>query len=302
MGLKRRQNIYYIVVIFTMTFIMTLGSWWLYLIFKLSLKLSELNLSAIDGNLISMVKWEGLTFIVLLTLLMFTLLYLYIQDSKKAKTLQVFFSSLTHELKTPLASMRLQAEVIEDQVSSLDIDKDQKEKVFRYIKRLVQDNHRLEDQLENHLQLSRIEQNANLNIRPINLFDFITNEYKSFQEHFDAKINIPTNVEIMADDFALRTIFRNLFKNSLDHSKAESLEVILGWDINEYKLVYQDNIGVFNGDTTQLGNLFYKFNSPNGSGLGLYIIRMLLKAMNGELKIINTNGLIFYLSFQRGEQ
>ena len=194
-----------------MTFIMTLGSWWLYLIFKLSLKLSELNLSAIDGNLISMVKWEGLTFIVLLTLLMFTLLYLYIQDSKKAKTLQVFFSSLTHELKTPLASMRLQAEVIEEKVSSLDIDKDQKEKVFRYIKRLVQDNHRLEDQLENHLQLSRIEQNANLNIRPINLFEFITNEYKSFQEHFDAKINIPTNVEIMADDFALRTIFRNLF-------------------------------------------------------------------------------------------
>ena len=85
-----------------------LGSWWLYLVFKLANKLETLNHPLLEGNLVKMIKLEGLTFFIFLSILTVTLLYIYIQDHKKTISLQAFFSSLTHELKTPLASIKLQ--------------------------------------------------------------------------------------------------------------------------------------------------------------------------------------------------
>ena len=103
MGLKSHKLLIYLSVIW-LGVIMVLGLWWLFLLLEIS--------GELDRNLIRMVVWEGMAFLLLLFFISATLCYFYLQNLKKGRSLASFFAALTHELKTPLASIRLQAEVI----------------------------------------------------------------------------------------------------------------------------------------------------------------------------------------------
>jgi len=276
-----------------------LGGWWLYLVFKLANKLSVLNHPSIEGNLIRMIQWEGLTFFIFLLVLTITFLYIYIQDYNKTKSLQAFFASLTHELKTPLASMKLQSQVITDLVDNLG-EHDFKVKLQKYTKRLSDDSLRLEDQLDNHLQLSRLERNAPLNLREIQIGDFIKQEVKRYEDLVTIEIREENpDIKIKADDFALQTIFRNLIENSITHVKNSPVTIVceIIQDDDFIKIEYSDNGAAFTGLTSKLGELFYKHNSPKGSGIGLYLMNTLTKKMHGQMKITSHPNLVFSFHF-----
>jgi len=303
MVIDKTRKYFYFIILALVSFILTLGFWWLYLIFKLSIKLSDLQHPAIEGNLINMVKWEGLTFFVLLIALSFFLLYLYLQDFKKTKSIQAFFSSLTHELKTPLASMKLQAEVMNDFIEDLDEKDLIKNKLKKYSERLLVDNKKLETQLDNHLQLARIERGANINEREISLFQFLTNLVQEYQnEATITLVNIDNNFNVAADDFALKTVFKNLIENSIKHVKLSTIEIKIEVTNNDSRfisLLYTDNGEGFLGNRENLGTLFYKFNSPQGSGIGLYIVKNLIESMRGRFLIVNTTPLEFQIDLKR---
>jgi len=280
-----------------------LGGWWLFLVSKLANKLMALNHPSIQGNLVSMIKWEGLTFLIFLLVLTITFLYIYLQDYRKTKSLQAFFASLTHELKTPLASMKLQSQVITDIVKDLD-HSDLKEKLEKYTKRLGDDSLRLEDQLDNHLQLSRLERNAALNLREIQIVDFIQKEARRYKDLVQINIQEDSKgVTIKADDFALQTIFRNLIENSITHVGPGPVEIfcVISND-HEVKISYRDNGAAFTGDTSKLGELFYKHNSPKGSGIGIYLIKKLTRRMNARLEINACPNLEFTFTFPLNDQ
>jgi signal transduction histidine kinase len=169
MELNKTRRWIYILTALLILLILTLGVWWLYLVIKLSGALSTVDAAHAANHLkfMSIVKWEGLTFFVLLASITLALIYFYIQDSKKTKSIQAFFASLTHELKTPLASIRLQGEVIE----TLSGDNKRLEELT---KRLIEDTKRLEGELEKSLQLSRIERDGVLNAQKLELREFLT--------------------------------------------------------------------------------------------------------------------------------
>lgn len=305
MELNKTKPGYYIIISISALMVFLLGSWWLFLVFKLANKLQDLHHPILEGNLINMIKWEGLTFFILLAVLTFTLLYVYLQDFKKTKSMQSFFASLTHELKTPLASIKLQSQVLADHIDDLELKSEQKEKLAKYTDRLINDGLRLEDQLDNHLQLSRVERGAPLNLRSINLSNFFQAERKRYTDQVEIDFHsIPTNLEVMADDFALQTIFRNLIENTLKHVKSSSKKISITQDkLNKNIIQYQDNGALFNGEVHLLGKLFYKHNSPQGSGIGLHLVHKLMLQMNGDLKITNEEGLKFHLKFkEQGDQ
>lgn len=299
---KTKKGIYLFISAVT-TMVLLLGSWWLYLVFKLSTKLEALNHSHLEGNLLRMVKYEGFAFGVLLLTLMSTLLYIYFQDYKKTKSLQGFFSSLTHELKTPLASMKLQSQVLTDHIHDLNLTAAEKANLLKYTNRLINDNTRLEDQLDNHLQLSRVKRGAALNLRSINLKHFMQTETKRYSKEimFDLQ-EIPEIFYIMVDDFALKTVFRNLIENSLIHTGKDPVQIKIAPSKESQDLIiYSDNGPKFDGDIDSLGKLFYKHNSPKGSGIGIYLIKKLMKSMNGECVVNANENLVFYLRFVPGK-
>jgi signal transduction histidine kinase len=271
--------------------ILALGTWWLYLINKLSTISNQEHLPTPE-RLNKMVIWEGGTFVILLLLISATLLFYYLKDQAKTKALQAFFAGLTHELKTPLASIRLQADVISNLANNSD-----SEKLVILTDRMVEDTQKLEIQMDKILQLSRIEQGGLLNPVPVNPQLFLNDIVKEWSHVLCIKISNPEEIEnISADEFALELIFKNLLENTVNHSNCKDVVIDLSRSEELVIIDYKD-CGVFEGDINKLATLFYKFNSSKGSGIGLYLCKKLMERMGGELKILNAPELTFQLTF-----
>lgn len=301
MVINRTRNWFYALTLLWVLLLLGLGSWWLYLVFKLHTTLAELNLPQLGGpkSFLNMLRWEGTFFFILLLLLGASLFYMYFRDMKKSKAMQAFFASLSHELKTPLASMRLQAEVIKDLIEDETHSHDQ---LADLTKRLIEDTHKLEGELEKSLQLSRIEQDGSLTLVPVSIERYLK-RYQQRLENITLDLNIASDAkEVMADELALNVIFRNLFENTKRHNPQSSKVLIQVTRRGPMVEIIYDDLGKqFNGSIDRLGELFYKFNSTKGSGIGLYLIKNLVKKMGGHFNIQNDPRLVFHFLFKAGE-
>jgi len=302
MELNKTKNWFYLGVGLATSFILVLGAWWLYLVFKLAAKLNSAEIPNLEGNLISMVKWEGFTFFILLIGLGSALLYFFFQDHKKTNSLHSFFASLTHELKTPLASIRLQTQVMDENINELNVTDEEKDKIKKYSSRLLQDTIRLEDQLDKHLQLSRLEKDQYLQREELNIKSFILREYSKLSLEAP-KLESLEGATIYANPFTVSLILKNLIENTLRHNPTSTVAVF-SYSENQKltTLTYNDNGIPFIGDLSKLGQLFYKFNSPKGSGIGLYLIKRLMKKNGGKFSIKAAPNLVFKLTFKKESQ
>ena len=275
-----------------------IGTWWLYLVFKLHSMISDLNLPQLgsESKFLNMMRWEGTFFFIFLLLLGASLFVMYFRDLRKSKAMQSFFSSLSHELKTPLASMRLQAEVIKDLIEDETHSHDQ---LASLTKRLIEDTDKLESELEKSLQLSRIEQDGNLTLTPVSLEKYLR-RHQNRLDGMKLELNFGEGAtEVMADELALNMIIRNLIENTLRHnSQTKNITVSSVLQGQHVLVTYDDNGKKFSGPVEKLGELFYKFESSKGSGIGLYLIKSLMKKMRGNFIVKNDERLRFQLVFE----
>ncbi len=276
-----------------------IGSWWLYLVFKLHSMISDLNLPQLgsESRFLNMMRWEGSFFFIFLLLLGASLFVMYFRDLRKSKAMQSFFSSLSHELKTPLASMRLQAEVIKDLIEDETHSHNQ---LSALTKRLIEDTDKLESELEKSLQLSRIEQDGNLTLTPVSLEKYLRRHERRLEgRELELDLQGP---EVMADELALNMIFRNLFENTLRHNPStKKIKVSSVLEGPNVIVTYDDHGSRFKGPAEKLGELFYKFDSSKGSGIGLYLIKNLMKKMRGSFEVSNNERLRFVMCFESPE-
>ncbi|MFZ4713495.1 MAG: sensor histidine kinase [Bacteriovoracaceae bacterium] len=277
-----------------MTTILALGVWWLFLLVKFSTILNASNQLPSGVNFVRLVKYEGGSFLLLLILISSTLIYLYFQELKQTNSVRAFFASLTHELKTPLASMRLQAEVMHDLIENNMLDS-----VHDYAHRLIDDGKRLELEMDKILHLSRVQRGGRLNITAIDLSRYGKNllqkNYPELKVHW---AGAEDEKSILADDFALSLVLRNLVDNSIKHCSTPNITFQLEEHAKGIRLIYSDG-GVFTGKIKKLGTLFYKHNSPKGSGIGLYLIKELMRQMHGEFSVTNGSPLTLVLDFKK---
>lgn len=272
--------------------LLLIGGWWIYLIFNFENILAHTDRLRVT----KMIVWEGGSFLVLLLLLSVSLLILYLKDQRKTKSLQAFFASLTHELKTPLASIRLQGEVINEILSAKNDST-----LNKLSARLIEDTGKLETQMDKILQLSRIERGGELNLTSLKIIPYLKNLSKKWANGLSIEIesNDP-EAAIVADEFALELMIKNLFENTRIHTNSEKVLISIKKDKDQVVLTYQDE-GSFTGDIKKLGTLFYKHNSSKGSGIGLYLTNKLLSKMDGKLDISGNDHLIFSLTFKSSE-
>lgn len=304
MDLDRTKSWPYLILSSAIIFILLLGSWWLYLVFTLAKKLKETDSDLLQGNLVLMVQWEGVTFLASTIIVGIAILYIFYQDNKKTRATQAFYASLTHELKTPLASMKLQSQVLNELLDRESLNHNDIIKVRKYGKRIEQDSSRLEDEIDKHLQLARIETQKDFKLESLSInavLKSIFHKYSNLEVELD---NI--DYSIKADNAAIMMIFKNLIENTIRHnSEAKKVEVTTELiNINSknfIKVSYRDFGTPFKGDYNSLGKLFYKFNSPKGSGIGIYLIKKLMKLQSGKFEVLNGSHLIFNLYFQSGD-
>jgi signal transduction histidine kinase len=267
-----------------------LGAWWGRLVLSQAKKIAELErligMSAVvtEGNWNKtqrMLYWESFTFFALLLASTSLLFWLYWRDLKRARGIQAFFASVTHELRTPLTSIRLQAESIADNLSGENSQKD-------LVQRLLEDSIRLEAQVERTLELARVEGGGPVYLQALQLKPWLERFIKSWQLDYSEKIQFLCDLDdlwVEADPTALQVIFKNLFENSVRHSKKERVQVRIKAERDSQRiriLIQDDGLG-FSGKQNTLGLLFHKGVASQGTGVGLYLVRVLVERMGGRV-------------------
>lgn len=199
-----------------------------------------------------------------------------------------FVANVSHELKTPLASIRGAAEIVYDGAVS---KKKAKEK---YLNMIIEESNRLETMVNNILSISELKSEI-LQLRKINFSKFIFNMVEDYQNLNQVKqdfvYQIEKNIEIEIDADKIKRVIINLLDNAVKYSPAAGkIKVILTKNKNQIKFAVQDQgPGVPEAERKNIWERFYKINKKGfqskkrGSGLGLAIVKDIIKLHAGQV-------------------
>jgi signal transduction histidine kinase len=246
-----------------------------------------------------MVFWESLSYFLLLIGSTVIVFWLYWRDVQRSRGIQAFFASMTHELRTPLTSIRLQAESIAENLAG---DLSQKS----LVERLLEDTLRMESQVERTLELARVEGGGPVFPEQLELKPWLDRIVSGWKEAYGGKVRFDVavpDVSVIADPTALGVVMRNLLENSVRHSKREGLEIRIEAAKSDagVALRFRDNGPEYAGDARKLGKIFEKGAGSPGTGVGLYLIRVLVEQMGGQASFAAGRGFEVKVELREGK-
>lgn len=222
----------------------------------------------------------------------------YIQLKKKNKELKQvnefrsnMIDTVSHEFRTPLTSIQGYTSRLLRQ--DIQIDEETKQKSLKIIKK---QSERLKRMIEDLLVIPDIE-GARLNVNMINIpvNTIIENSIMLVKNDLNKEIvnNIENcSIEIKADTDRIEQVFVNLIENAIKYSKDNS-PITLDFELNNDKIILSVKNDYDVIPREKLKTLFDKFTrvddsttrTTRGTGLGLFIVKGLVEAMNGEIRL-----------------
>ncbi|WP_113926025.1 sensor histidine kinase [Cognataquiflexum aquatile] len=210
-----------------------------------------------------------------------------------------FINNMTHEFKTPIATVSLAVEALQDP-ELLNQESFRK----RYLSIIKEENKRLGGQVEKVLQAATLEKKEfRLKLEYVDLTEILINAKSQFElqvENRGGKItleNVMSDPNLMSDPFHLLHILNNLLDNANKYSKESPIIHIKAWDQNGFAFVsIQDNgIGMSKEVTKKIFDKFYRVPTGNvhdvkGFGLGLSYVKTIIEAHKGEISVSSEPG------------
>ncbi len=273
---------------------------------QLTLQLQELEQHR--NKKILMIAGEGTIFLLIL-LYGVTVIH---KAQKKESALIVqknnFLLSITHELKTPLTTTKLQLQTLKKHQLSPD-------KQAEIIDLAIQENERLNVLIDNLLLATRMQQeNFNLVTEKMNVGLFIQNIItRTYRRELDKgilKVNMEENVWMAIDKIAFPSIILNLIDNSFKYSFEEiDTEIVLKKSGQSVLIEFRDKgVGIKSSEKTEIFKRFYRSGSEEirktkGTGLGLFIVKYLVEKHKGSVTVSDNipKGSVFTLIFPQEE-
>jgi len=271
---RKRSRIAITLVAVWVVFTVTLAGWWLVFGLRQLDLIKRLTVAGAPDlhRYYQMLMWEGGILIASLIGGGLALFYYARREQKRHAQVEEFFAAFTHDAKTALASLRLQAESLREDLASGESNP--------LLDRLLGDTLRLQLQLENSLFLVNLPR-GKFFLQPIMLGDRI----EALRLHWPGvTITQSGDGSVMADARALESILTNLVQNAVIHGHATQVDVNVRRNAGRLSVTVVDNGRGFQGDLSQLGKLFVRHARSSGSGVGLYIVRQLAKAMHGTIQ------------------
>jgi signal transduction histidine kinase len=252
----------------------TLASWWLYFGLQQARELRVLRgeTTAHDDITRRMLGGEGATFIVLLVGGGLALLYSVRKEQQRQREVEAFFMAFTHDLKTALASLQVQAESLQEDLPDAAGNPN--------LERLLKDSVRLQLQLENSLFFAQPD--GGLLPEPVAIRDLITRTAADWPELI---VTIAGEAKALADARGLESVFRNLFQNAVVHGDAARMTVrIERRPVSRVAVTATDDgKGAEAAVVKTLGLPFVQRTKMSGTGVGLFVSTRLVQRMNGAL-------------------
>jgi signal transduction histidine kinase len=216
-----------------------------------------------------------------------------------------FISSITHELKTPLASIHLYLDTI---ASYQDINPQQ---TAKFIDQMRKEAVRLNKMINSILEIGRLEsKHARYHCAIYEADEVLRSVWEELRAQYglnpeQVRISGQLSSQIVVDRDAIRLLFENLFDNSQKYSEQPvQIEIALAEIDQGIAITYRDyGVGV---PKSQLKKIFKKFHritglqipSVRGTGLGLYLVKGIVGFHHGRIRALTPDsgkGLIFQI-------
>ena len=234
------------------------------------------------------------------------MIFIYSQKTFQLYRLQNnFINSFTHELKTPVTSLRLYLETfLKYNLSAKDQQK--------YLKYMIQDVTRLSNNINGILNLARIEsKNYHEEFETIGIVKKVKEIYMESRhlfENCDISIENKLNREFYypVNLLLFEMLLMNLTTNAIKYNRSNkpTFTIIFVYHKKNLYINFIDNgIGINKHETKKVFKKFYQIGnadnmSAKGSGLGLYMVKNIVRIHNWKIKVVdrkNQNGSIFTL-------
>lgn len=242
--------------------------------------------------------WAMLILSILFLIIIVSAFYYNISIIYKQKKLSLikndFINNMTHELKTPISTISLACEALNDK----DLSRDEKNRA-RFINTIKEENQRLGGLVENVLQSATVEKETlNLKRELINLNVIIDKSIKNSALQVSNKngqldfILKAKNTLLEGDKTHLINVFSNLIDNALKYSTNIPIITISSEDvINGIVVKIKDNgIGIAKEHQLKIFDKLYRIptgdrHDVKGFGLGLSYVKSIVEKHNGTIKV-----------------
>ncbi|MGD8439221.1 MAG: HAMP domain-containing sensor histidine kinase [Holophagae bacterium] len=244
---------------------------------------------------IVMMASEGAFFAVLLVVLVGLLWRILRREVELERRYRNFLSAITHELKSPLAAIRLSLETVA--TGRADVTMTQ-----RFVGNALVDTDRLERLVTKVLQATRYDSGtAVLHRRKVDLTDIVRRTLADFEPRIAAAgatlvADLAPGVRTpSADPEAVAIVVSNLVENALTYGgRPAEIRVRLGTKNGSAVLEVSDNgAGIDDDDLPHVFDRFYRSGDEmtrtgQGTGLGLYLVQRIVKAHDGTVAVAAT--------------
>ncbi len=251
-------------------------------------------LSDIQKNLIL-----SILFIAMIISVFAITLYQLNKQKQIAEIKTDFINNMTHEFKTPIATINLALDAIKNPKII-----DDKDKILNYVKMIREENKRMHAQVETVLRISKLDKNQlDVSKEVIDIHDVLEDAISHVQLLIDdrggsLKLKFEAfQTEILGNSFHLTNVFVNMLDNAIKYSENKPKIVIFTENISNAILIHiSDNgIGMNKNAQKNVFDKFYREETGNihnikGHGLGLSYVKKIVEIHQGKVSLISDKG------------
>jgi len=252
-----------------------------------------------------MILLEGSVFIILLTLGLLIVRRILVKELQLSELQKNFLLSVTHELKSPLASIKLNLQTMHLRKMDQPISE-------KLMNNTIEDVVRLESLVDNILFASKMESDTNsLSNEEINISDSLfalLDKLKQNAKQIGLVEHIQENVYLHTDSTAFISAVNNLLENAIKYSP-EKTEIHVLLTENEQEVIIEiadKGFGIPVEERERIFEKFYRIGSENtrkskGTGLGLFIVKKYIENHNGSIIISDNSpvGTVFTITLPK---
>ena len=239
------------------------------------------------------------TFVILAAF--YVTIYTMLRQKKLSDIKNDFINNMTHEFKTPIATISLAVDALKNERVMND-----KEKMSYFSGIIKEENQRMNKQVETILKASQFDkQDVDVDMKLLHVHDIIESVVDNFalqlhDKDGDAKLNLAaTKDTIEGDEVHFTNLVNNLIDNAVKYSKENvpiELKISTGNNNGRIFIKFEDNgIGMSKETQKRVFEKFYRAHTGNlhnvkGFGLGLSYVKSVTHSHNGNVKLESTLG------------
>lgn len=259
----------------------------------------------LQANLLSQMGiWGFSSAVLLVVILFFVYTLLAILKQKRLSEVQKdFINNMTHEFKTPIATIAISSEVLKNP----DISKEPG-RLLKYATVIENESNRLKQQVERVLQMAQLdEKKIELNTETFDANELLKDVVKNCSLNLQEKGNIELKLNgaqhtITGDKLHLTNVINNLIDNAVKYNNNEPHIIVRTYNKkNAFCIEVEDNgMGIAAENHNKIFERFYRVPTGNvhnvkGFGLGLNYVKLIVEAHKGGISLESTldKGTIF---------